>query len=242
MLISPAVAVAGLTATAVGAFAQRLSGLGFSLIAAPILALAAGPRAGVGLTNLLAIVVAVAVFTTSARHVSIGKSAVLIPAGLAGVIPGTIVFQLLPPSPLQIAVGAATGLGLAAVLAAPRLRASPAAAITVAAGLASGFTTAVAGAGGPALTVYAVVTDWPQPQFAATGQVSYAILAAAALAIKGIPPVPLAWLGASIAAALFGLAAAHLLAHRVNPAHARRAAITLAALATLFTLVHGIYS
>ena len=88
-------------------------------------------------------------------------------------------------------MGAVAGLGLVAVLAVPRLRASPA----------------------PALT---------------------------ALVVKGIPPIPLVWPGASIDTALSGMAAAHLLAHRINPVHARRAVTTLAALATLFTVIHGI--
>ena len=158
-------------AAAAGAFAQRVSGLGFSLIAAPALAVAAGPRGGVALTNLLSMVVALAVFATSARNLDAAKSAILIPAGLIGVVPGSIVFNLLATGPLQVIVGVVTGLGLAAVAAGRRLRVAPVLATTVTAGLASGFTAAVAGAGGPALTVYAVATDWPQPRFAATAQI-----------------------------------------------------------------------
>jgi uncharacterized membrane protein YfcA len=247
-------ASAVIVSTAAGAFAQRVSGLGFSLIAAPSLALAVGPRDGIALTNLLAIVVAMAVFALSARHVDAGKAAVLIPSGLIGVVPGTIVFHLLPASWLQVAVGAVTGLGLAAISATRRLRAAAGMPVTgrrraaagmpatAAAGLASGFTTAVGGAGGPALTIYASATQWPQPQFAATGQISYAVQAAAALALKGGPRLPFPWLGGMIAAALAGLACAHLLAHRVSPARARRAAIVIAALASAATVIHGVVS
>jgi uncharacterized membrane protein YfcA len=113
---------------------------------------------------------------------------------------------------------------------------------TAAAGLTSGFTTAVGGAGGPALTIYAIATRWPQPQFAATGQISYAVQAAAALALKGGPRLPFPWLGGLIAAALAGLTCAHLIAHRVNPARARRAAIVIAALASAATVIHGVIS
>jgi hypothetical protein len=241
MTIVPVAAV--ILAAAAGGFAQRASGLGFSLIVAPSLALAAGPRDGVALTNLLSMAVALAVFATSARHLDTARCAVLIPAGLAGVIPGTIVFSLLPVAPLQVTVGAVTGLGLAAVaIAGGRLRAAPRPATTAAAGLASGFTTAVAGAGGPPLTIYAIATDWPQPQFAATAQVSYALAAAAALGLKGIPAVPVSWLAAALAAAVGGVAAAHLLAPRIDAGHARRAAIAVAALAAALTLARGIAS
>lgn len=232
-------AAAAVPAAAAGAFAQRVSGLGFSLIVAPTLALAAGPRDGVALTNLLSMVVAVGVFATSARNLDAAKSAILIPAGLIGVIPGSIAFDLLPAGPLQVIVGVVTGLGLAAVTAGRRLRVAPAPATTVAAGLASGFTTAVAGAGGPALTVYAVATDWPQPSFAATAQISFAIQAAAAMGIKGIPSLPVAWLSVTVAAAIGGLTAGHLLRHRINATHTRRAAIAVAALATAVAIVRG---
>src|SRR2546430_11246104 len=69
-------------------------------------------------------------------------------------------------------------------------------------GFASGFTSAVAGVGGPALAVYAVATRWPQREFAATCQVCYVGQAAAALAIRGLPTVSAASLGATLAAAL----------------------------------------
>lgn len=200
------------------------------------------PRHGVALTNLLAIVVGLAIFAISARHLDTAKARILIPTGLIGVAPGTIAFNLLPANSLQIAVGAVTGLGLAAVAIARRLRAAPGLASTSCAGLASGFSSAVAGAGGPPLTIYAVATDWPQSQFAATAQINYAIQGAAALAIKGIPAIPLTWLIAAIAAALGGVAAAHLLAHRINSAHARRAAIAIAIVAAVITTIHGILS
>src|SRR5262245_58015121 len=66
--------------------------------------------------------------------------------------PGLVVAQqlrLLPAGPLQVAVGIVTGLGLAAVVTAPRLRAKPRLATSLGAGAVSGFTTAIAGAGGP---------------------------------------------------------------------------------------------
>lgn len=233
-------AAAVVPAAAAGAFAQRVSGLGFSLIVAPTLALVAGPRGGVALTNLLSMVVALGVFATSARKLDAAKSAILIPAGLIGLIPGSLVFDLLPVGPLQVVVGVLTGLGLAAATLGRRLRVAPVLATTVTAGLASGFTTAVAGAGGPALTVYAVATDWPQPRFAATAQISFAIQAAAALGIKGIPSLPVTWLSVTVVAAIGGLTAGHLLQHRIDAAHTRRAAIAVAALATAVAVVRGI--
>jgi len=238
----PVLAAVVIVTTAAGAFAQRLSGLGFSLIAAPSLVLAVGPRDGVALTNLLAMVVAIAIFVPAARNVDTAKAVVLIPAGLIGVLPGTIVFRALPVRWLEVAVGAVTGLGLAAACGIRRLRFAPRVPATAGAGLASGFTAALGGAGGPALTIYAIATEWPQPQFAATGQLSYAVQGGAALALKGNAHFSAGWLAGTIAAALVGLACAQLLAGRVNTARARQAAIAIAALASVATVIDGILS
>jgi hypothetical protein len=56
------------------------------------------------------------------------------------------------------------------------------------------------------------------------------------------PRLPFPWLAGLIAAALAGLACAHLFAHRINPARARRAAIVIATLASAATVIHGIIS
>jgi uncharacterized protein len=226
-------------AVLVGALAQRLTGIGFSLIVAPALTLAIGPSAGVGLTNLLTLLVAFAVLVTSACRVDVARSLLLVPAGLLGVLPGAILAGLLPARPLQVAVGAVAGLGLLAVVAAPRLRVRPSRTVTVCAGAASGLTTALAGPGGPALTVYAVATHWPQQEFIATGQLNYAIQAAAALAIKGVPSFPAAWFPGAVTAILAGLAAGAYLASRTSGDRSRQATIVLAALAALAAVIAG---
>jgi uncharacterized protein len=226
-------------AVLVGALAQRLTGIGFSLIVAPALTLAIGPSAGVGLTNLLTLLVAFAVLVTSGCRVDVARSLLLVPAGLMGVLLGSILVHLLPARPLQVAVGAIAGLGLLAVVAAPRLRVRPSRAVTVCAGAASGLTTALAGAGGPALTVYAVATHWPQQEFIATGQLNYAIQAALALSIKGVPSFPAAWFPGAATAILAGLAAGAYLASRTSGHRARQATIVLAGLAALATVIAG---
>jgi uncharacterized protein len=108
------------------------------------------------------------------------------------------------------------------------------------AGVGSGLTTALAGAGGPALTVYAVATHWPRQEFIATGQLNYAIQVAMALAIKGVPGLPAAaWFGCAAAAIVIGLAAGAYLTRRISGVHARKATIILAGLAALATVMAG---
>ena len=62
------------------------------------------------------------------------------------------------------------------------------------------------------------------------------------LAIKGFPSVSGAWLGAAATAVLCGLLAGHLAARRIDGARARRAAVVIAGLAALVTVVKGLLS
>ena len=75
------------------------------------------------------------------------------------------------------------------------------------------------------------------PILLATAVVMSTAMGAFAQRVSGLG---FALLGGTIAAALAGLACAHLFAHRVDAARARRAAIAIAALATAATVIHGI--
>jgi uncharacterized membrane protein YfcA len=110
-------------------------------------------------------------------------------------------------------------------------------AVTICAGVRSGLTTAPAGVGGPALTVYAVATHWPQQEFIATGQLNYAIQTAVALAIRGLPSFPDAWFPGAAASILVGLAAGAYLASRTSGDRSRQVTIVLAGLAALATVI-----
>ena len=57
-----------------------------------------------------------------------------------------------------------------------------------------------------------------------------------------MPSVPGAWLGVAVPAVLCGLLAGQLAARRIDAARARRAAVAIAGLAALVTLVKGLLS
>src|SRR5262249_9685935 len=99
-----------------------------------------------------------------------------------------------------------------------------------------------AGAGGPALTVYAVATGWAQESFAATAQVSFAVQSAASLAVGGLPQLSPPRLAVVVGAAAAGLAAGQIVAGRSRPGYARWSAVILALLAALGTVIKGIVS
>ncbi|MFE4457316.1 TSUP family transporter [Nocardia tengchongensis] len=223
-----------------GAALQRMTGLGFALVAAPMLVLLAGPFQGIVLANSLALIVAMVVLAMTWRDVDIDKLVRLAPAGVLGVFPGAIVAQLLPGGPLQVFVGSMILLGLGSVLLVARARFAPSLMTTVGTGLVSGFMTATAGVGGPALTTYAVATRWDQKAFAATSQCCFAAQAVAALSLKGLPAIPAVGLSMLLGALLGGLLVGNYLAPWVGAALARQVVVMLALLGALGTVVRGV--
>lgn len=225
-----------------GAAVQRVTGLGFALLASPLLVLLAGPFQGVLLANLLALIVASTVMVTSWRDADRKKILFFVPAGIAGVLPGTLAARTLAPSALQVVVGLIVLCGLGAAILSKRLRFEPRPSNTLGAGLLSGFMTATAGVGGPALTVYAVATRWEQRTFAATSQFCFAAQAITSLSLKGLPDLPGHQLLVLIAFLVAGLVLGHLTAHRIPAARARQAMITIAVFGALLSVVRGLAS
>ncbi len=235
-----AIAIAMALAVFAGALLQRVSGLGFALVASPFLALVAGPYEGILLSNLLGIVVSLTVLATTWRDVELSRAAILVPAGLIGVLPGVAAARWLPPRPLEVTVGLLVIAGLLATVLGSHVELAATLTRTTALGLVSGFMTATAGVGGPALTVYALATRWRQAAFAATAQISFAAQAIAALALKGLPRLPWAVLAALAVAAGVGLAAGHLLARWLPAVYVRRTVIGIAFLGAAAAVVKGL--
>ncbi|MFI7709039.1 TSUP family transporter [Nonomuraea sp. NPDC049480] len=224
-----------LAAVFAGALTQRITGLGFALVAAPLLVIIAGPYQGVLLANLLSVVVAGAVLAQTFRNVDRRRALVLAVSGVTGVVPGALAARLLPPGPLTVAVGTLVLAGLLAALAGRRLPAPP----TAAAGFASGFMNASAGVGGPALVVYATATGWSQAAFVASAQLSFLVQSALSLGLKGFPELPGWQLAAVVSTLAAGLAGGRLLAPRISATHARRAGMALGFAGALITVVKG---
>jgi uncharacterized protein len=241
-VIAPALLLVPFTVFA-GAFTQRVTGLGFALLSSPFLVLLIGPYQGIVVTNLLALITSTTVLVTSRRHIDVPRARLLVPAGVLGVLPGVWVAGVLAPAPLETVIGlmALAGLGSTLISRGSRLGLSPA--VSAAAGVTSGFMTATAGVGGPALTAYALATEWSQPLFAATVQISFATQGALSVALKGVhrlPGLPLS--AALVAAVAVGLVVGHLARGRIPVRHAQLATILIALAGALATTVRGVWT
>jgi uncharacterized protein len=225
----------------VGASAQRVTGLGFSLVSSPFMVLLLGPFDGVLVINATGAVAALVVLTQVWRDVDLRRAGLLIGPALPAVVAGAWLARRLPGPPLAIVVGAVLLAALVAVVASERarvLRGTPGAVI---AGVGSGLLNVTVGAGGPAVAVYAMSTGWAQRSFAATAQLVFAALGVASLVAKGGWPAMAAAGWATVACGLVaGILAGNRLAGRVSPERAQFAVLVLAMAGAVLTVVKGV--
>lgn len=224
----------------VGAGTQRVTGVGFALVAGPLVVLLLGPMEGVRLLNLLSLLSSLVVLPAVWRDVDRRTvlrlalpALVVLPLGawIAGNVPG---------APLMI------GEGLLILLALYSLQRFPGPAVlqgragTAGAGAVSGLMNVTAGIGGPAITLYAAATRWEHSSFVASMQLYTVLVNAGSLAAKGWPRLPPSMLALAAVCTLAGVALGHLVEHRVDRERARRAVLALAAVGGVTAIVKGV--
>ena len=225
----------------VGAALQRLTGMGFALVAAPFLVLTLGPLEGVLVTNLCGIVSALLNLTLVHRDVEWRRLLRFTPFSLLGIVAGALVLQVLPADPLAVLVGV---LILLAIVVTFRVRPGEirdTLALSSGFGTASGFMNVTAGVGGPALAVYAVATGWSHRGFAASAQAHFAVLSALSLAAKGaLPSMPIAGWMVTVVAILTGVALGERLAGRFAEHALMRMVIVLSTVGAVMTIAQAL--
>jgi len=233
----------------VGALMQRTTGMGFALVAGPFLVVLLDPVPGVVLVNFCGVVSSSIVMARTFREIQWPRVWVLAVGALLGTVPGALLTTVLPGWAVHVFIGVLIVAALTASLLGSRYAppVAPSTARTGTAGFFSGFMSGSAGVGGPAVSVYAIMTRWDQRSFAATLQPYFIIAGIGAIAAKilfdGAHAVPQLQAGiwASIIAALvLGQVAGEFLS-RVMPVHiARIIMITLAFGGGILTLVIGL--
>jgi uncharacterized membrane protein YfcA len=224
---------------ALAAATQRVTGLGFALVSAPLLVLATGPVQGVLLANVLSLTTNLLVMAQTWRDIEIGRVLLLAIPALCLVPIGRQVALHTPAAPLMIGIGLLVAIALLAV---PRLRSTriftgrPGA---IAAGGLSGFMNVTAGVGGPAITLYAVGTAWEHTAFVASMQLYFAIVNMGSIAAKGLPNLATADAVIIFAALAVALFAGHFGARHIPTHRARQAVFALALGGALATVAKG---
>ena len=164
------IALVIVAAILIGAFFQRITGLGVGLVGGPVLSLFLGPVAGITMVNGLSIVNAVNNAWAVRKQTDWRKFRLIAGALVIGSLPAVAVIYFLNGPWLLIAIGAFVLLALGGSLfPADKFNVSAdAKGPLIAFGVAGGFMSTIAGICGPVLTVYSRITGWDYRELVAT--------------------------------------------------------------------------
>lgn len=215
-------------AVALGAVAQGVTGLGFSLVSAPFLIAVLGAREGVRTALVLSTFLNVALLAGTHRAVLVREGAVLLVPAVATTPFLAYASRRVDAGVLAVAAGGLTIVSAAALASGLRWRGGARPRVAVGAGVASAAMNVVGSIGGPALALYAVNAGWPPERARPTLQVIFLTTNVVALCSLGLPQrrPGQAVLLASMAV---GLVLGMRIARRVPEAAARAATLGIAA-------------
>ncbi|MDO5678557.1 MAG: TSUP family transporter [Propionibacteriaceae bacterium] len=222
-----------------GVSAQRLTGLGFALVSAPLLTLILGTMTGVTLMQVLGIVVSAVILPSVWRDVEWRVLPWLLVPAWVGIVPGLLVVRSLPVAAMEVAIGVLVIVALVAVILSERARVFKGRRGAVAAGFLSGFMNATASVGGPAMVLYKVSRRWAQAPFVATIQVFFIAMSMVTVTARGWPDLaPTGW-AVSLAAIVVGMVAGHRLAKVVPERVARNLTVGVALMGAVVIVIKG---
>lgn len=223
------------------ALVQRITGLGFALVATAPLVLVFGPDDGVRLVVLLGIVASGMMAVTMLRDVGLTRTIWLTWPALVISPLAALVIAVAPSAVLLVVVGSAAVFslvsnripGLATLFVGRRG--------AVVAGASAGFLHVTSGLSGPPLVAYAGNERWDLKRFVATMQVVFVLYHVITLAWRGFPeataPAELSILAAVVVAGIIG---GGLLARVVPVRWARWAMFAVAWAGAIVVLGRGV--
>jgi len=154
-----------------GAIFQRIAGLGFALVVAPLFVITFGPYDGVLLINFGGTLSSIFVLTRMWRAVNWRRYLQIGPAAMLAIIPTSFLVVQSNGSGLQVGIGVILLVGLTiSLVRKTRPESVPRWWLSALTGATAGVTSAAAGVGAPPMGIYALSTGWNQREFAATLQ------------------------------------------------------------------------
>lgn len=221
-------------ALAVATVAQRVVGMGFGIIMAPIVAIIDGPLAAVLVVNVYAALACALMVPGLWRHIDWSRWRWLVVPATVGSVAGLLIARATDADVLRVGVGVAA---LASVVVSVRFARTDhrvdGPGTRTAAGATIGLLNSAVALGAPPIAVYAMVSRWNNPSFTATMQPFWVVLCLVTLAQRqlvapgGAPAWPWwGWVLAAVATTA-GSLTAEPVARRVPPRATRLGVIVL---------------
>lgn len=241
-----------LCAILVGGALQRITGMGFALVAGPFVVLMLGAGQGVLLINILGATSSLLIMLRVRKEVDWRWFAFLATASLVTTPIAAVLLSGASGSMLEVAMGVAVVVGMTVALLADRLRTTdrlwregarwPA----MLAGAVAGVGSVAAGVGGPPMAAYAVLDRADPRRFAATLQPFFVVNAAGSATSKllltdaPLPPLD-GWQWVAVGVALVGASlVGDVVAKYVSRGAVRRVLVVVAYLGGTATLLRGL--
>jgi uncharacterized membrane protein YfcA len=225
-------------AVALGAVSQGVTGIGFSLVCAPILIAVLGPREGVRTALVLSTVLNTALLLRTHRHVLVREGSLLLVPAVGSTPLLAWASRRIDGRWLTLSAGALTVVSAAALASGWRwARAARSSLAGVIAGVVSAAMNVVGSIGGPAAALYSVNAGWPPSRARPTLQVVFLASNLVAIASLGFPH---RWRPELFLATTAGLGLGALLSRRVPEAAARSATLGVAALGGVVAVVRAL--
>jgi uncharacterized membrane protein YfcA len=223
-----------------GAVTQRVAGIGFGLVASPMLVLLLGPLQGVVVTNAFGLATALVAASGTLPRIEWRRILPIAAAAVVAIVPGAILARAIAGPTLSIVAGSLVLAALAISIAARRIRGLDRWPGLVAAGGLGGVMNVLAGVGGPAVTAYAIAARWEHRAFSTSIQAYLVITCAASLIMRGtLPTLSIAQWLAALAALGAGIVLGQWLSRRVDARAGRIACIAVATLGGIAVIVSG---
>jgi uncharacterized membrane protein YfcA len=233
----------------VSAIAATLTGYGFVVLSAPLLALMFPAAQVVPLTLALGWVLTSAVLARPAgyRSVVLAEAVPLAAAGLVGVPLGAVLLDVLSQHTLRVVLGVGVAASALMPLLSPRLPVpfAPRPRLArYAAGFASGVLSGCVGLNGPPVALYLALRGAPKDQARATAAAVVWLLSTATLAYYAatahLPPGVTPWTLALLPALALGWIAGSFLFRAISVTRFKQVSLTYAAVAGVVTALAGL--
>ena len=226
--MTDAATAAVVVAVGAGAFAQAISGLGFSLVAAPVAVAALGAADGVRLCVLLSIALNAVLLARDPRGVRWRPVALILASAAVAVIITRFAARGLSGDATSLAAGVAIVVGVALLASGRRAVRLQGAGGAVAAGLAAGAMNVLASVAGPPVVLWAGNREWPARTTRTSLQAFFGPLNLITLAVIGLPDLHVAVLVSCLLVMALGTAAGVATSARIPEPAARAVTLTVA--------------
>ncbi|NYI68777.1 sulfite exporter TauE/SafE family protein [Spelaeicoccus albus] len=168
----------------IAACVQRVAGMGFSLVAVPLLLWILGPVNSVTLVNIASGMTSLVIIGTTFRDISWQHVLRLAIPALVITVPSAYILTIASSPWIELLVGILLLACCCAMSFNLRIRLHRSVAVESVSGFISGFMNTTAGVAGPAVSAYAFSAGWPHRMFVATLQPYFLLVDAGAVAAK----------------------------------------------------------